>query len=295
MARLNGKGAPGSEHGGCVVGEMRRLGRWVVWAGLVASGGVGAWPGQAAWAQEKAEDYGDQVRKAWLEAEDALEDEDFVTAVRLYNVLRTRYPYSEFATLADLRIGDAYFQQEKYVTSVEQYRAFVKLHPDHPKVPYASWKIAQSFYEQMPKDVFFKPPGYERDLSRAKEAAREIEYFIKNFPTSQYTTEAETYLRRTRRRLADHEFYVATFYLEQQQPRAAALRLTTLLREYAGLGLDAQALFLLSRAYLELGDVDKGVRPLYDLIKYHPGHPLTLKAKTYLQEHGLGQGGGKKG
>ena len=141
----------------------------------------------------------------------------------------------------------------------------------------------------MPQDIFFKPPGYERELGSARDAARQLAKFLGQFPGSKHAPKAQERLRFVRRRLADHEFYVATFYLERERPRAAALRLTGLLRNYTGLGLDAQALFLLSRAYLELGDVNKAVRPLYDLVKYHPNHPLGQKASAYLRRHGFGQ------
>ena len=58
-------------------------------------------------------------------------------AIRRYNLIRSKFPYSEFAALSDLRIADAYFAQEKYATAVEQYRTFIKLYAEHPQVIYA--------------------------------------------------------------------------------------------------------------------------------------------------------------
>ena len=236
-------------------------------------------------AQSRAEEQG--AKKAYESAERAFKTGDFLESIRRYNALRSKFPYSQLATLADLRIADAYFAQEKYVTAVEQYRAFGKLHPEHELVPYANWRVALSFYEQMPEDWWFLPPGYERDLKRAEEAARELDYFIARNPDSEFVKEATTKLKQTRRRLADHELYVAEFYFKRDNPRAAAMRLSYLLQNYQGLGLDPQALFLLAHAYIRLKDVDRAVDALFDLIEYYPKHPLAEDARDYIERYDL--------
>lgn len=231
--------------------------------------------------------YTDQAERAFDEADAAFQAGDFLESIRRFNLIRTKYPYSQYARLSDLKIADAYFRQEKYATAVEQYRTFAKLYPEHPKVTYAKWRVALSFYEQMPKDFFVLPPGYERDLARATDAQRELRFFLRRNDGTEYAPEAERKLLLVRRRLADHEFYVATFYLKRNNPRAAALRLTGMLKEYSGLGLDAQALFLLARAYIELGDVQKASLALADLIEYYPNDPLAAEARDYVRAHSL--------
>lgn len=240
--------------------------------------------------------YTDQAQAAYAEAEDAYESGEYLEAIRRYNLVRTKFPYSQYAPLSDLRIADAYFEQEKYATAIEQYRTFIKLYADHPQHAYANWRVAFCFYKQMPEDWFLLPPGYERDLARARDAQRELAYFLERFGQSPYSAEARQKLLESRRRLADHEMYVATFYLKRSNPRAAAMRLTYLLKNYSGLGLDAQALFLLARAYIELKDLDKALVALNDLIAVHPSSPEASKARAYLQEYGLNakvQKGGK--
>ena len=227
------------------------------------------------------------AKKAFDEAERSFRTKDYIEAIRRYNLLRTRFPYSGWATLADLRIADAYFEQEKYATAIEQYRAFTKLHPEHERVTYSNWRVALSFYKQMPEDWFFLPPGYERDLDRAKDAERELRFYLRRNPNSEYDKDATRKLLETRRRLADHELYVAEFYIKRHNPRAAALRLTYLLKNYSGLGLDPKALFLLARAYMEMGDVNKATTALGDLIEVHPDSDMAAKARAYLRRHNL--------
>ena len=238
-------------------------------------------------AQTDDETYQAVARQAYVEAMESFDDGDYIDAARMFNAIRARFPYSQFATLSDLRLGDVYYEQDRFASAIEQYRGFVKLHPNHEKVVYAAYRVALSFYGQMPEDWFFLPPAFEKDLSKTRDAERELRYFIARHPKSEYTAEARRFLARTRRQLADHEFYVADFYLRNDNPRGAAMRLTNLLDKYSGLGLDPQALFLLGRAYLELKDTKKAKAALEDLIEFHSSHPLAESARDYLASNDL--------
>ncbi len=226
--------------------------------------------------------YSDQVEAAFQRGEEAYKSKDYIEAVRRFNTVRNQFPYSEYAAIAEIRIGDAYFAQEQYQTAIEQYRSFIQLHPNHERATYAYYQVALSYYQQMPGDWWFLPPSYEKDLSRAREAIRELNLFMRHFPDSEYANDASKKLGVARRRMAEHELYVANFYLDRENPRAAANRLTHLLKNYSGVGLDPTALFLLGRAYLQLGEVDKAIDALTDLVEVHPNSEPAKEAKKYL-------------
>lgn len=238
-------------------------------------------------AQEQDASYQELARDAYQDAMEDFEDGDFIDAARKFNVVRTRYTYSQFAALAELRLADVYYEQDKFPSAIEQYRGFVKLHPNHEKVVYAAYRTAMSFFGQMPDDWFFMPPVYEKELSKVRDAEREFRFFLARFPKSEYAKDANAKLAQVRRRLADHEFYVAEFYLKRDNPRAAAMRLTYLLEKYSGLGLDARSLYLLGRSYVLLGDTEKAKTALEDLIQYHSKTAWAEEARDYLAEHRL--------
>lgn len=237
-------------------------------------------------AQEEAS-YQELARDAYQDAMEDFEDGDFIDAARKFNIVRTRYTYSQFAALAELRLADVYYEQDKFSSAIEQYRGFVKLHPNHEKVVYAAFRTAMAFYGQMPDDWFFMPPSYEKDLSKVRDAEREFRFFLARYPKSDYASEANKRLAEVRRRLADHEFYVAEFYLKRDNPRAAAMRLTYLLEKYSGLGLDARALYLLGRSYVLLGDTKKAKAALEDLVEFHSQTSWADDARDYLAENNL--------
>ena len=237
--------------------------------------------------QSQAQSYQQMVERAYQNAEKNYESGNYPQAIRTYSNIKSKFPYSRYAALSELRIADAYFAQDQFATAVEQYRNFIQLHPKHEKRVYARFRIALAFYELMPDNFFLMPPAYERDLSKTEDAARELELFVENYPKSQYTKRARKLLAKARRRLADHEFYVAEFYLDRDNWRAAAMRLTYLLQNCSGLGLDAQALFLLAKSYLELGDVQRARDALADLITVHPDSEYAQRAKEYVSEYDL--------
>ena len=227
-------------------------------------------------------DYADQAEYLFQQAERAMERGDYLQATSRYNTVRNQYPYSRWAAMSNLRIGDAYFAQKQYASAVQQYRGFIQLYPRHEKVEYAHWQVATAFYEQMPSEFFILPPNYERDLSTTRDAAREIRIFLRRYENSEFAEEANQKLRKALRVLADHEYYVATYYYDRENPRATANRLTYLLRNFAGLGLDPEALFLLGKAYLQLDEPDRAVIAWTDLVDTHPEHPRAKEVQSAL-------------
>ncbi|MFH1129773.1 MAG: outer membrane protein assembly factor BamD, partial [Pseudomonadota bacterium] len=117
-----------------------------------------------------------------------LADENFVEATTLFSYVKNKFPFSQFATLAELRIADTYFAQEKYLEAIDAYKLFIKFHPTHKNVidGYSAYRICKSHIEQIPSDWFLVPPSCEKDQSATGEALREIVAFLEAYKTSKY-------------------------------------------------------------------------------------------------------------
>jgi outer membrane protein assembly factor BamD len=236
-------------------------------------------------ATDQPSTYSDMAEYTYTQGERSFGRKDYFEAMQRYNTVRNQFPYSRFAALADLRIADAYYAQEQFASAIEQYRNFVRLYPRHEEVTYAYWRIANSFYEQMPTDWWLLPPSHERDLSRTREAVREIRLFLRHFPESEYVPEAQRKLGEVRKRIAEHEFYVAQFYLRKTNHKAVVGRLTYLLTHYAGLGFDREALLQLGKSHLALGDKERAITALEDLVQVHPNSEQAQEARRYLAQY----------
>lgn len=184
-----------------------------------------------------------------------LKAEHYPEALRYFNYVKQKFPFSKYAALAELAAADTEFERGAYQEAIDAYKTFLRLHPKHEKVAegYISFRIAQAHVKEMPDDWFIMPPSSEKDQSAVLEALREIDVLIEHYPDSQYVKQAREYRRGVLRRLIDHEVFVARFYLDRGHPKGAILRIKEALRRYPDSGRDAELLLTLGETQLEMG------------------------------------------
>jgi outer membrane protein assembly factor BamD len=217
-----------------------------------------------------------------------MEDEDWADAVKFFQFVKARFPYSKYAVLADLRIADAAYGAESYLEAVDAYKLFVKFHPTHEMVEngYAAYRIGASYYHMLPDDWFLVPPAYEKDQTAALDAARELALVSKSYPNSPYAAKARELHKKVARLLAEHEWYVAKFYWKRGQAMGTVLRLRALLKQYPDVGYDEEALYLLGQAYLKVGRKEDAKKSFETLLERFPKHGHADDARAQLK--GLG-------
>jgi outer membrane protein assembly factor BamD len=218
----------------------------------------------------------------------SLENDEWVDAAKYFTFVKARFPYSKFAVLADLRIGDAAFGAGAYLEGIDIYKQFIKFHPTHEMVEngYAAFRIGECYYRMLPDDWFLVPPSYEKDQTAATDAVRELTSFLKKYPKSPYVKRAKKMQVSCARRLAAHEWYVATFYWDRDRPMGTVLRLRTLLKRYPDVGYAEPALLLLGLAYWKVGRKDDAKKAWKQLVEKYPKSPEAAQAKGELAKHG---------
>ena len=83
-------------------------------------------------------------------------------------------------------------------------------------------------------------------------------------------------------RLLRHELYAARSYLDREAPEAAIGRLESAHKNYPGIGLDAEVLFLLGLTYLRMDEIELARSTFTELQSQHPRHHHGRQAKLYL-------------
>lgn len=229
--------------------------------------------------------YGKSAAAAYRQGVEALEDEDYAEATRSFEFVKAKYPFARFATLAELRLADVLFAQESYTAAIDAYKIFVSLHPNHPEVldGYAGFRVALAYVKQIPGDWFIVPPSHEKDQAATRGAVRELAAFLANFGDSKHAAKGRELYRRCLRSLVDHELYVARYYLDNDKPKAAILRLETVLRQYPALGVEASVRLLLGQTYLKLQQRARARETFLVLIREHPGDVNSAKARLFLE------------
>ena len=93
-------------------------------------------------------EYTENAKRAYELALEAYFDRDWEYATQLLEDVRRQYGYSRYARLAELRLADAAFHQEKFAEAIGAYKSFVSDYPNDPEVPYARYKIARAYFIQ---------------------------------------------------------------------------------------------------------------------------------------------------
>jgi outer membrane protein assembly factor BamD len=201
-----------------------------------------------------------------------LDAKDWVAASKYFGFIKSRFPYSKFAVLAELRLADAEFGAEQYLEAIDSYRLFIKFHPTHEMVAngYATFRIGEAYFRQLPGDFWMFPPSFEKDQSSTEDAANELKSYLDKYPDSPYRAKAKEILVKVGKRLADHEWYVARYYWDRGKPMATVLRLRRLLERYRGVGYDEEALWLLGRAYVAVAMPDRAKGAWKELVEKYP-------------------------
>jgi outer membrane protein assembly factor BamD len=162
-----------------------------------------------------------------------LKKKKYDDAIETFEKVRDRYPYSEQALMAQLKVADAYFFKKKYEEAYQAYREFEKLHPTNKAVPYCIYREGQSFYRQR--------STIDRDQTYTQKAIEQFKRLKQKYPDSEYVAKADFYLARCRKDLAEHEFYVAEFYYKTKRYQAAIDRYQALTQEYPEFSKNAEA------------------------------------------------------
>jgi len=188
--------------------------------------------------------------------------------------------YLQVTSLARLRLGDAYYHQNKFQRAIEQYESFARRHDGSPNVPYARYMIAASHYGQVPTDFWLLPPIYEMDLSSADKARYHLEHFIRRYPLSVYATEAAKLRGKTIDLQIAHHDYVIKFYTERKQWLGVIFRLHHVMRRFPRRGHSLANYVLLGAAYRTQGWRRRALELNQALASRWPGTPEATAART---------------
>ncbi len=214
--------------------------------------------------------YESQAEQEYVAGVTALDDRDFPDAQKILERVRTKYPYSKYGALAELRLADLRYEQGKFIEAADAYQAFVKIHPSSPQVDYAAYRAAMSRWADSPTEFFLFPPVHERDLAQISKAADGLALFVEKFPESRYAPDAREKLAKARDILAERDWYAFEFYKKREKWQGAAFRLEKLMKDFPGSTREPEALWQLADMYVKLSERFKAQKTLQTLIVKYP-------------------------
>lgn len=212
-------------------------------------------------------------------AEQYESDERYEEAIQKYSEVKNKHPYSRYATQAELKIADVNYKREAYIEAQSAYQLFKEFHPKHPQIDYVTYRLAMSFFNQL-------PPTIDRDLSVADKAILYFDEVVNSHPNSQHAEDARTKKLETLKKLASKEMYIADFYAKRDHFDSALKRYEGVLKSYPNLGFDSQALYGAAKSAFETGEKDRGTQHYKNLISQFPASDEAKRAKNEFEKFG---------
>jgi outer membrane protein assembly factor BamD len=228
--------------------------------------------------------YTEDARAAYNEAMESFRAKEWADATALFGEIRRLFSYSRYARLAELRLADIEFEQEKFPEAVTAYREYIQSHRTDRDVEYAKYRICKSLFQDI-DDTFVLPPAEERDQATTMEAYRELRAFLRDYRKSRYRADANYMFEVVLQRLVRHELYVARYYLKADAFDAAVARIDYAMKTYPLSGLDAEALVLKGETLLKMKRRDEA-RELFQRVIDEHGGPFGVVAKSFMEELG---------
>jgi len=195
---------------------------------------------------EKEEKF-ESAGKLIVQGMDAYKIGRYNTAIKHFQEIKDRYPFSPEALLAELKLADCEYYNDKYEEAKELYKEFEERHPTNEAIPYVMFQIGMCDYSRTDR--------IDRDSTGAQDAIKSFSRLLRVYPDSPYTREAKARIRAAREFIVNHEYYVAIFYVRTKKYDQAKHRLKYILTMYPDASIIPKAKSLQKR--LAAGDPPK--------------------------------------
>ena len=152
---------------------------------------------------------------------------------------------------------------------ISSYEEFLQKNRTHPKLALASFRVAKSYDFQSSES-----PDREQDVTQ--KALLKYNEYLANFPKGDDITEAKERLLTLRRRVADHDLFIARFYWKRELWHAALGRYLDL-RNSEYKDIRDEATQRAKEAYLELAAILEKDPKSDAVIWYKKSTPADLR------------------
>ena len=190
-------------------------------------------------------------KELYDQAQSRLKNGSFSTAILSLEALESRFPFGRYAEQAQAELIYAYYMNSQFEASQSAAERFINLHPRHSHTGYAFYmKGLASFTDDSGLfSRYFQSDLAKREVVMAQTSFGELSEFISRYPESKYVPHAKQRMIYLRNLLAEHEIYVADFYMKRGAYLAAIGRAKYVIENLPNTPQTPFALSILVEAY----------------------------------------------
>jgi outer membrane protein assembly factor BamD len=197
-----------------------------------------------------------------------LQSNDFNAAIKIYEQLTARFPFTDEARQSRLDLIYAYYRAGEGESATDAAETFIRENPTHPRVDYAWYVKGLVEFERTPNVIehLFRADLTQRPPSTARKAFAAFKTVVEQYPKSEYAHDSLQRMIYLRNRLASYEVHVARYYLKRGAYIAAAQRSKGAIEQYDGAPAVREALQIMIESYdrLNLQPLAAQTRQVYE-------------------------------
>ena len=185
----------------------------------------------------------------YAEGVEALKEGDAFYAGKKFREAETLLSQYAWASKASLMASYADYSRSSYSSAIFGLEKHISSYPADKNIDYAHYLIAICYYEQILDE--------KKDLEPLLKAKEKFEFIMKNYPNTDYGTDARYKIDLIIDQLAAKEMSVARFYMKTEKWIPALNRLKVVVDQYDRTVFVEEALHRLVEIYYRLGLEDE--------------------------------------
>jgi len=185
----------------------------------------------------------------YSEAVVAMNRGDYFFASKKFSEAESILPKIEFSAKASLMSSYCLYLISFYPEASANLKRFINQYPADKNIAYAHYLIAITLYEQILDE--------RKDIQPLIESKKKIQFFIKNFPDTEYALDLKFKLDLVNNQLAAKEMYIAKYYITTQKWIPAINRLKVIVNDFSETVFIEEALHRLVEVYYRIGLLDE--------------------------------------
>ena len=190
-----------------------------------------------------------QMIKAYNEGLTALDNNDYMLAVKKFGEAEILYPQSIWAPRSALMTAYSYYVYGRYFDTIFELERFLKTYPEHNRQNYAYYLLGLAYYEQIVDE--------KKDLEPIINSKKYFQIIINEYPSSEYAADAEFKLDLIKEILAAKEMYLGRYYIKRGKWIAALNRFKTVIEKHDKTVFIEEALHRMVEINYKIGLLDE--------------------------------------
>ena len=181
----------------------------------------------------------------YKEGLDAFEINDYFFASKKFSEAELNFDKVELAAKSSIMSSYSLYGIGFYEEALENLERYLKTYPVDKNIIYAHYLIAIIYFEQIEDE--------KKDLKPLIDANNKIDFFLSEYPNSDYAIDLKFKKDLILNQLAAKELFVAKYYISTQKWVPAINRLKVIVNEYDKTIFIEEALHRLVETYYHLG------------------------------------------